>query len=85
MGMLHDPSTEAVKRTLRTPRSRNVIEAHAGVASVNTDSGVKPRKHDCDCGPNAAANAKFNDKAENPTHETTDAGKLVAAGIITAQ
>lgn len=62
MGMLHDPSTEQIKRKLATPRSRKVVEAHAGVASVNTDGGTKPRQHDCagDC---ADANAEFNSNA----------------------
>jgi hypothetical protein len=47
--------------------ARDVVEAHAGVASVNTDGGTKPRAHDCDdCGPNAAANEKFNQQAQGP-------------------
>jgi hypothetical protein len=67
MSMLHDKSTEAIKRKLKTPRDPRVVEAHAGVASVNTDGGVKPRQHDCDnCGPNAAANAAFNEATKGP-------------------
>jgi len=65
--MKHDPSTEAIKGKLATPRSRKVVEAHAGVASVNTDGGAKPRQHDCyKCGPNADANAAFNQQTTGP-------------------
>jgi hypothetical protein len=65
MGRLHDRSTEAWKKKLATPRSRDVVEAHAGVASVGTDGGIAPRQHDCagDC---ADANAKFNQTAQGP-------------------
>jgi len=65
VGRLHDPSTEAIKRKLRTPRLRGVVEAHAGVASVNTDGGVAPRQHDC-VGNCADANANFNQAAQGP-------------------
>ena len=66
MSMLHDKSTEAIKRKLKTPRSPDVTTAHAGVASVGA-SGAKPRAHDCaDCGPNSAANAEFNDSTKGP-------------------
>lgn len=65
--MKHDRSTEAIKAKLATPRSPKVVEAHAGVASVNTDGGTPPRQHDCDCnGPNAAANAEFNQQTAGP-------------------
>lgn len=85
MGRLHDPSTEQIKRKLKTPQERYPVTSHAGVASVATDGGSKPRAHDCDdCGPNAAANAKFNAGTVGP-RETTDAAKLIAAGIITPQ
>jgi hypothetical protein len=42
------------------------VTAHAGVASVAA-RGAKPRAHDCgDCGPNAAANAEFNEATKGP-------------------
>ncbi len=66
MGRLHDPSTEQIKRKLKTPQPRDPVTAHAGVASVGA-SGAKPRAHDCDdCGPNAAANEAFNQAAQGP-------------------
>jgi len=63
--MLHDKSTEAIKAKLRTPRSPNVTEAHAGVASVSTDGGVKPTQPNTDGG-NVAANDAFNKTAQGP-------------------
>ena len=67
MGMLHDRSTEEIKRKLKTPQSRDVVQAHDGIASVNTDGGAKPRAHDCaDCAPNSDANAKFNESVKGP-------------------
>jgi hypothetical protein len=65
MSRLHDKSTEAIKRKLKTPRDPRVVEAHAGVASVNTDGGAKPRQPDS-VGPNAAANAAFNEATKGP-------------------
>ena len=56
--MKHDPSTEQIKTKLTTPQPRFPVRAHAGVQSVATDSGVKPRQHDCDgdcVGPDNAA------------------------------
>jgi hypothetical protein len=80
--LVHDKSTEAIKRKLRTPQERYPVAAHAGVASVATDGGAKPRAHDCDdCGPNAAANAKFNAGTVG-ARETTDPAKLIGAGVI---
>lgn len=67
--MKHDASTSAVKDRLHNDLnpSRSPVTAHAGVASVNTDGGTKPRAHDCDdCGPNAAANEEFNQAAQGP-------------------
>lgn len=81
MSRLHDRSTEAIKRSLRTSQPRNVTTSHAGVASVGA-TGAKPRAHDCDdCGPNAAANAAFNAGTVG-ARETTDPAKLIGAGII---
>jgi hypothetical protein len=79
----HDPSTEEIKTRLHTAPSRTPVVAHDDVQSVATDAGRKPTVHDCaaDCGPNSAANDKFNDAAQ-PARETTDPGRLVAAGII---
>lgn len=65
--MKHDRSTEAIKNKLRTPPSRDPVTAHAGVASVGA-SGAKPTQHNCDCGPNAAANDKFNETAKGPNY-----------------
>lgn len=62
-------------------KPRSVVAAHAGVQSVGTVSGRKPKAHDCaDGGCNKAANQKFNDAVSNP-RETTKPGQLVAAGI----
>ena len=79
---LPDKSTGAILDKLATPRDPKVTMAHAGVASVATDGGIKPRQHDCaDCGPNAEANAKFN-AGTIGARETTDPAKLIGAGII---
>ena len=79
--MRHDPSTEAIKAKLKAPRYGDVTTAHAGVASVGA-AGAKPRAHDgADGNPNAAANAKFNAGTAGAS-ETTDAGRLIGAGII---
>jgi hypothetical protein len=82
--MRHDPSTEAIKTRLHTVPSRKVVAPHDGVQSVATDAGRKPTLHDCatDCGPNSAANAQFNDAAQNPPRETTNPGRLVGAGVV---
>jgi hypothetical protein len=50
---------------LSKQRGRNVVEAHAGVKSVNTDGGLEPRQHDCsgDC---AESNAEFNEASRGP-------------------
>jgi hypothetical protein len=78
----HDRSTKQILEKLATPRDPKVTTAHAGVASVSTDGGAKPRAHDCgDCGPNAAANAKFNAGTVG-ARETTDPAKLIGAGVI---
>lgn len=79
MGMLHDPSTENIKRLLKTPQPRHPVAPHAGVSSVGA-SGAKPTQHNCDCGPNTEANSAFNE-ATKPTRETTRSDQLVAAGI----
>jgi len=63
--MLHDKSTEQIKRRLKTPQERNPVAAHAGVASVGA-TGSKPTQHNCDCGPNAAANDAFNKATKGP-------------------
>jgi hypothetical protein len=63
--MLHDPSTEQIKAKLKAPRKPDVIEAHAGVASVNTDGGKPPTQPKCDGG-NCEANADFNKVAQGP-------------------
>jgi hypothetical protein len=65
MGMLHDKSTEQIKRRLKTPQSRYPVQAHAGVASVATDGGAKPTQPKTDDG-NTAANAKFNEANKGP-------------------
>ncbi len=65
MSRLHDRSTEAVKRSLRTPKSRNPVTSHEGVASVGA-AGAQPTPHNCDCGPNAAANEAFNESVKGP-------------------
>lgn len=80
MSRLHDRSTEQIKRKLRTPQPRNPVTSHVGVASVGA-SGTQPTQHNCDCGPNAAANAAFNAGTVG-TRETTDPAKLIGAGII---
>jgi hypothetical protein len=52
---------------LARKRGRNVVEPHAGAASVNTNGGKSPRAHPCgDCGDNAASNARFNEAARGP-------------------
>jgi hypothetical protein len=88
MGRLHDPSTEQIKRKLKTPQSRNPVTSHAGVASVGA-SGVPPRQHDCadDCGSNgnAATNAALLRAAGSTPREQPTPGQLVGAGIITEQ
>lgn len=61
-------------------KHRPVIEAHVGVQSVATDTGKKPKAHDCS-GPNAAANAKFN-ASTRPPALTTDPAALIGAGVI---
>lgn len=65
MGMLHDRSTQEIKRKLATPRCRNVVEAHEGIASVGVDGATKPQQHNR-VGDNAAANAEFNDSTGGP-------------------
>ena len=76
--MARDPSTEAIKAKLATPRSRNVVEAHGGIASVATNSGKKPRMHGT-AGNNAASNAATNaglaDAGRNSA-QATDAGAV---------
>ena len=82
--MKHDASTEAVKDRIYNDLNptRKVVAPHDGVQSVATDTGRKPHAHDCaDGGCNKAANAEFNNAAQNPPRETTDAGRLVGAGI----
>jgi len=79
--MRHDPSTEGIKDRLHGRQSRKAVQAHAGVQSVGTDAGKKPCAHDCS-GPNAAANAAFNAAATAGPRETTDAARLIGAGII---
>jgi hypothetical protein len=86
--MASDPSTEAIKAKLATPRSRNVVEAHGGIASVATDGGAKPRMHDS-AGDNAATNAVTNaalaDAGRATPRKQPTPGQLVAADIITNQ
>jgi hypothetical protein len=80
--MKHGPGVEHVKDALHTAPSRKVVQPHDGVQSVSTDAGRKPHAHDCaDGGCNKAANAAFNDAVQNPTPETTNAGRLVGSGI----
>jgi len=62
--MLHDKSTEAIKRKLATPQERFPVAPHAGVASVSAP-GAKPTQPRTDGG-NTAANAKFNQTAKGP-------------------
>lgn len=66
----HDASTEAVKDRLHNDLNplRRVTAPHDNVQSVSTDKGRKPTLHDCatDCGPNSAANAKFNQATDAP-------------------
>ena len=78
MGMLHDKSTENIKRLLKTPQPRHPVASHAGVASVGT-TGAKPTQPKLDDG-NTAVNDAFNE-ATKPTRETTRPDQLVAAGI----
>ncbi len=90
MGMLHDPSTEQIKAKLKTPRDPRVVTSHAGVASVNTDGGAKPRQHDCDgdcAGPdNDALNAALDGApARGVPQKQPTPGQLVAAGVITEE
>lgn len=66
MGMLHDKSTEAIKRRLKTPQERNPVAAHADVASVGA-TGAKPTQPKTDGG-NSAANAKFNESVKGPKY-----------------
>jgi len=48
-------------------QGKPVVEAHAGVQSVNVEDGAKPTQHPCDdCGPNEAANAAFNQTTQGP-------------------
>jgi hypothetical protein len=61
----HDPSTEQIKAKLKTPPPRHPVASHEGVASVGAP-GIKPTQHPCDCGPNAAANAEFNQATKGP-------------------
>ena len=77
---LPDKSTGAILGALKTPQQRYPITSHEGVASVGAD-GIKPTKHNGDNGPNAAANAEFNAGTVGP-RETTDAARLIGAGII---
>jgi hypothetical protein len=80
----HDASTEAIKTALHSDMNplRKVTTTHGGQQSVSTDAGRKPHAHDCaDGGCNKAANAAFNDAVQNPTPMTTDAARLVGAGI----
>jgi hypothetical protein len=62
-----DPSTAAILDKLHTHKSgaQPVVEAHAGIASVNTDEGAEPTGPDLDDG-NSADNAKFNEAAKGP-------------------
>ena len=88
MGRLHDPSTEQIKRKLTTPRSRNVVEAHAGVASVATDGGIAPRQPDCageHCAANAATNAALAHAGRATPHKQVTPGEMVAAGLTGSQ
>jgi hypothetical protein len=89
--MKHDPSTEGIKARLAgrqhqfvpghpgaLPKGK-VVAAHAGMQSVGTDAGKKP---DCsgDCvGPNADANARYN---EQTMERTKPAGKLSAGQLV---
>ncbi len=66
MAMLHDKSTEQIKRRLKTPQNRDPVTAHAGVASVGA-VGAKPTQPKTDDG-NTAANAKFNEDAKGPNY-----------------
>jgi hypothetical protein len=63
--MVHDKSTEAIKAKLATPRDPKVTTAHAGVASVSTDSGTAPTQPKTDDG-NATVNDAFNQKTKGP-------------------
>jgi len=63
--MLHDKSTEAIKRKLRTPQERYPVTAHEGVASVATVGGAKPMQPKLDGG-NTAVNAAFNEATRGP-------------------
>jgi len=88
MGMLHDPSTEQIKRKLATPRSRDVVEAHAGVASVSTDGGIAPRQPDVagdHSASNAATNAALAHAGRATPHKQVSAGEMVAAGLTGTQ
>jgi hypothetical protein len=61
-----DESTGAILDKLGTVAdgARPVVEAHAGVQSVNTDDGAKPTAPRY--GDNIAANAKFNETVKGP-------------------
>ncbi|HUI12574.1 MAG TPA: hypothetical protein VL048_03785 [Xanthobacteraceae bacterium] len=63
-------------------KSRAVVAAHAGAQSVNTDAGKKPCAHDCN-GPNAAANAAYNQQAQHASRPAGSAtpGQIVGSGI----
>jgi len=65
---LPDKSTGAILDKLGTVKdgARPVVEAHAGVQSVNTDGGKKPTAPRD--GDNADANAKFNEAAKGPNY-----------------
>lgn len=83
-----DHSTKAILDRLATPRSRRVVEAHAGVASVNTDGGAKPRQHDCagDCAAsNADTNAALAQSGGAAPRTQPSPGQMVAAGLTGRQ
>jgi hypothetical protein len=73
--MLHDKSTEAIKRKLRTPQPRDPVTAHEGVASVGA-SGTKPTQPRTDDG-NTAANEAFNQATKGPRER----GNVVMIGV----
>lgn len=64
MGRLHDPSTENIKRKLRTPQPRNPVTDHVRVASVGA-AGAKPTQPKTGDG-NTAVNEAFNQAAKGP-------------------
>ena len=78
----HGAGVEHFKDALHTVKPRTPVVPHDNQLAPGVDSGRKPSAHDCaDGGCNKEANAAFNDAAQNPPNETTNAGRLVGSGL----